>query len=47
MSNRDKTMRLIVGVAMIFAAACERDPGRDVRPLSDPLPQPTLDKLII
>jgi len=37
MSNRDKTIRLIVGVAMIFVAACERDAGRDVRPLSDPL----------
>jgi DUF2911 family protein len=29
--------QLIVIVAMIFAAACERDPGRDVRPMTDPL----------
>ena len=36
LTSRGLTMRLIVVVAMIFAAACERDPGRDVRPMADP-----------
>ena len=30
-------MRVIIVGAMIFAAACGRDPGREVRPMTDPL----------
>lgn len=33
-------MRTLVAAALILLAACSRDPGRDVRPMADPLSEP-------